>query len=78
MNEQHSQFDWSEAKAASNIRKHRIAFELASSIFNDPQILTVPDTRHSESEERWFSVGMASNVFGLSLNRACQDSHDNR
>ena len=67
MNEQHFQFDWSESKAASNIRKHGVSFELASSVFNDPQVLTVPDTGHSESEERWFSIGMASNGTMLSI-----------
>jgi uncharacterized DUF497 family protein len=34
---------------------------LASFIFYDPRILTVADLEHSETEERWFSIGMASN-----------------
>ena len=67
LNEQHFQFDWSEAKAAINFRKHGVSFELASSVFNDPRILTVRDTEHSESEERWFSVGSASNGAMLSV-----------
>ena len=67
MDEQHFQFDWNEAKAAINSHKHGVSFELASSVFNDPQILTVPDIEHSESEERWFSVGMASNGTMLSI-----------
>lgn len=54
------QFEWDEAKAAANLRKHGVSFELASSIFGDPRILTLADTSHSESEERWFSIGLAS------------------
>ena len=65
--EQHFHFDWSEAKAAINFSKHGVSFELASSVFNDPRILTVADTEHSESEERWFSVGLASNGTMLSI-----------
>jgi uncharacterized DUF497 family protein len=54
------QFEWDEAKAAANLRKHGVSFELASSIFGDPRILTVADTTHSEIEERWFSIGLAT------------------
>lgn len=55
------QFEWNEGKAAANLLKHGISFELASSIFNDPRILTLADTTHSESEERWLSIGLATN-----------------
>ncbi len=55
------QFEWNEAKAAANLRKHGVSFELASSIFGDPRILTLADTTHSESQERWLSVGLANN-----------------
>jgi uncharacterized DUF497 family protein len=55
------QFEWDEDKAAANLRKHGVSFELASSVFNDPRLLTVADLEHSETEERWFSIGCASN-----------------
>ena len=61
MDEHHFQFEWDEAKAATNLRKHGVSFELASSIFGDPRILTLADTVHSEAEERWFSIGLANN-----------------
>jgi uncharacterized DUF497 family protein len=51
------QFEWDENKAAANVRKHGVAFELASTVFHDPGILTIPDLEHGEGEERWFSVG---------------------
>ncbi|MCX6611160.1 MAG: BrnT family toxin [Acidobacteria bacterium] len=67
MNENHFQFEWDEEKASSNVRKHGVSFELASSIFGDPRILTVADTTHSETEERWFSIGLANNGVPMSV-----------
>ena len=34
---------------------------------NDPRLLTVADLEHSENEERWFSIGLASNGAMLSI-----------
>jgi uncharacterized protein len=61
------QFEWDEAKAAPNERKHGVTFELASSIFHDPRLLTVAVVEHSETEERWFSIGIARNGVLLSV-----------
>ena len=35
------EFQWDEAKAAANVRKHGVSFELASTVFQDAQLLTV-------------------------------------
>jgi hypothetical protein len=61
LSERQFQFEWDENKAAANIRKHGVSFELASSVFADPRLLSVADLEHSEAEERWFSVGCAVN-----------------
>jgi len=53
------QFDWDEAKAARNRRKHGVTFENAMTIFEDPLMLTIADPDHSETEERWISIGTA-------------------
>jgi uncharacterized DUF497 family protein len=44
------------------VREHGVSFEfeLASTIFSDPRILTAANTTHSEVEEHWFSIGLAS------------------
>lgn len=55
------EFEWDEAKALTNLRKHGISFEFASTIFNDPALLTIADVEHGENEERWFSIGTAGN-----------------
>jgi uncharacterized protein len=61
------QFEWDEVKADANIRKHGVAFELASTVFHDPRLLTIADLEHSETEERWFSIGSARNGLVLSV-----------
>jgi len=67
VNERQFQFEWDEIKAAANVRKHGISFDLARTIFNDPRLLSIFDLEHSETEERWFSIGCASNGMILSV-----------
>lgn len=51
------QFEWSSGKAQSNLIKHGISFERALFIFADPYLLTIPDSEHSENEDREISMG---------------------
>jgi hypothetical protein len=67
LNEGQFQFEWDEIKAAANALKHGVTFETASTVFRDPQLLTIADIEHSETEERWFSIGWASNGSILSI-----------
>ena len=48
---------WDDAKAQSNLRKHSVSFAQAASVILDPLALTVFDSIHSETEERWFTLG---------------------
>lgn len=54
-------FDWDPEKAKANLSKHRISFVLATTIFDDPVHLSIPDPDW-KGEERWVSIGMASNT----------------
>jgi uncharacterized DUF497 family protein len=54
-----SEFEWDDEKADSNLKKHRVGFEEAATIFNDPKIATIPDPDHSEDEDRFVSIGMS-------------------
>ena len=51
------EFEWDPAKAASNLRKHGIGFELAASVFQDLLMRSILDEDHGESEERWITMG---------------------
>jgi uncharacterized protein len=53
-------FEWDSAKAAKNLRKHRVSFEEASSVFYDPLAVTGADPDHSEDEERLVTFGLSS------------------
>lgn len=54
------QFGWGTDKAAKNHRKHRIAFEEAATVFDDPLFITVVDDEHSMDEERYITIGVSS------------------
>ena len=53
-------FEWDEAKAASNLKKHQISFEEAKSIFFDDFGVQFFDGDHSPDEERFLMLGMSS------------------
>jgi len=52
-------FDWHPEKAKQNLRKHKVSFEQAATIFQDPMALSVFDEGHSDDEERWSTIGRA-------------------
>jgi len=54
------EFAWDDHKAQSNIVKHGVTFAQAATVLLDPLALTVFDDAHSDFEERWFTLGMAS------------------
>jgi uncharacterized protein len=53
------EFEWSARKAAANLRKHRVSFEEAATVFGDPLGRIVPDPRHSLGEERFALLGLS-------------------
>jgi hypothetical protein len=54
------QLGWDPNKAAKNLRKHRVAFEEAATVFDDPVFVTVVDDEHSVDEERYITLGMST------------------
>ena len=52
-------FEWDGSKAAGNLRKHRVGFLEAASVFADPLSITIPDPDHSGEEERFVILGMS-------------------
>ncbi len=45
-------FEWDQQKAISNFKKHKIRFEIAITVFDDPLALIASDTKHSTKEEK--------------------------
>ena len=55
-------FEWDEAKAAENIRKHNISFNDAVHVFEDENRLEYYDNRHSDQEDRYYTIGMTNHI----------------
>ncbi len=54
------QFEWDEAKAERNQRRHGVRFQEASSVFFDPLARIFEDPTHSEAEHREIIIGRMS------------------
>jgi hypothetical protein len=50
-------FEWDDAKAQANRRKHGISFEIARHVFEDPDALVEQD-RIEGGELRWQTIGI--------------------
>ncbi|MBI4405385.1 MAG: BrnT family toxin [Deltaproteobacteria bacterium] len=50
-------FVWDTGKAKANWRKHKIAFEEATTVFYDPLAKIMDDPDHSDSENRFILIG---------------------
>ena len=53
------EFEAYPVKAAENLRKHKVSFEEAASVFSDPLAYTFADPDHSMVENRWLVFGMS-------------------
>ena len=53
-------FEWDERKNRSNQKKHGVAFEEARTAFADENARVIPDTEHSETEERFVLLGLST------------------
>ncbi|WP_208866542.1 BrnT family toxin [Mesorhizobium sanjuanii] len=62
-------FEWDAEKAASNLRKHGVSFEVATGVFLDPFALTIQD-RVEEGEYRWQTIGVVDGTFVLLIAHA--------
>jgi uncharacterized DUF497 family protein len=49
-------FEWDERKSKLNLRKHRLRFETACLVFDDPHAVSQRDPAFDQ-EERWLTVG---------------------
>jgi len=55
-------FEWDNKKAESNIKKHDVTFEEASTVFADYNALFRDDPDHSDDEDRFVLLGMSENL----------------
>jgi len=53
-------FEWNDEKAKENLKKHKISFKEAKTVFGDTFLVTFSDIEHSESEQRHINIGTSS------------------
>jgi uncharacterized DUF497 family protein len=52
-------FEWDPRKAHDNQDKHRVTFDEAATVFRDSKALSILDPDHSETEDRWITMGIS-------------------
>ena len=57
-------FEWDEVKNRRNLEKHKISFETARLVFDDPHSRSIQD-RVVDDEQRWQTVGMIKGLIVL-------------
>lgn len=55
-------FSWDRRKGAANVRKHRVSFEEAQTVFADEHALMRDDPDHSTDEDRLVLLGMSAKL----------------
>ena len=67
------EFEWDDAKAEANLRKHRISFRTASRVFDDVFALIEQDVSEDYDENRYLATGL---VEGLLITVAYTERDD--
>lgn len=55
-------FEWDPDKAASNLKKHGVSFDVAARIFYDMDRLDRHDGREDYGEDRFITIGLVGGV----------------
>ena len=69
------EFTWDARKNRVNKKKHRIGFETAILVFDDPFHVTTQD-REVESEARWQTIGMVNGIHILLVAHTVDEEQD--
>ena len=53
-------FEWDFEKAEINLKKHKVSFEEAESVFYDPNAILISDPEHSDEEDGFIILGVSN------------------
>ena len=67
-------FIWDPVKAASNLRKHRVTFAIATRVFADHPYALMD--RIEGGERRWLTVGLVDGLLVLAVAHTVTDEED--
>lgn len=54
------EFEADPLKAVANLKKHKVSFEEAASVFGDPMAYTFADPDNSIGEKRWLTIDISA------------------
>ena len=54
------EFTWDSRKAEANLRKHKVSFEEAQTVFSDEDAELLSDPDHSQDEDRFVILGISA------------------
>jgi len=66
--------EWNQDKNQADQLKHRVSFETACLIFEDPHHLSIQD-RYENGEERWQTLGLIDGVVLLAVAHTITESN---
>src|SRR5438128_11871497 len=69
------EFEWDKHKSIVNLRKHKVSFEEATTVFDDPSARINFDREHSIEENREIIIGYSSNHRLLIVSFTERDVH---
>jgi uncharacterized DUF497 family protein len=70
-----TRFEWDSAKAAINLRKHAVSFDIALRVFADPFALT-EQVRIEGGEQRWQTLGIVEGHLLLVVAHTIRDDEE--
>lgn len=70
----YNDFEWNEEKAEKNFKKHKVTFEEAAAIFDDPFFIIFKAPKHSFQEPRFIIIGMSDKLRPLFVSFVERDS----
>ena len=70
-----TRFEWDPVKAAINLRKHAIGFDIALRVFADPFALT-EQVRIAGGEQRWQTLGIVEGHLLLLVAHTIRDDEE--
>jgi len=66
-------YEWDSTKASANLRKHKVSFAEAASVFIDPLAWTFEDPNHSDQENREITIGISSKGRAVLISHCCRE-----
>ena len=67
-------FEWDKRKNRANIKKHKVSFEEAETVFKDENAMQYFDPDHSEDEARFILLGLSTRLRVLVLCHCFRES----